>query len=116
MDTRTKIVGREIAESRAAGSKAMFYAAGFDVLTAARLRRIREVAEPGALLVAVVTDLPNPLLPTQARAELAASLAIIDLVVIGDLPAPNLIDDTEADSCRTVELIHHMQRRNRAYE
>ncbi len=116
MDTRTKIVSLETARNRAAETRCTVYRAGFDVLTAARLRRIREIAKPGVPLIAVVTDVPNSLLPTQARAELAASLAVINFVVIGAFPVHNVIDDSEADTRRTAELIQYIQRRNGAHE
>lgn len=113
MDTRTKITTPHQARARLANSPHIAYRAGFDVLTAARIQSLRQVAQPGTLLIAVIEDQPNSLLATQARAELAASLAIIDLVVIGPFPTPNLIDDTEADARHTAELIQHVHRRNR---
>ncbi len=114
MDTRSKIIGIEEA-ARHTGHTAVL--STFDVLTAPRIRRLREIADRGRPLLAIVTEQPGSLLPLRARAELAASLAIIDVVVIVQefVPGlfPNVLDEREPDERRTLDLIELIQRRNR---
>ncbi len=119
MDTRSKIVPAATALSCAPGTKAIVLLSAFDVLTAARIRRVNQLAEDADLLIAVITQVPGSLLPAQARAELAASLDLVDFVVIADgplthFPDARIIDDTEADRQRTTQLIEYVHQRNRA--
>lgn len=115
MDTRSKILTLEEATRGWTCYSVVF--GSFDVLTAARVRRLREIATSD-ILIAVVTAIPGSLLPVRARAELAASLAIIDCVVIADDAAAlvsnavAVFDEREADTRRTTELIDYVQRRN----
>ncbi len=94
--------------------------ASFDVLTASRIRSLGAMASPVRPLIAVIREVPGSLLTLQARAELAASLGIIDCVVAGGdttvlrANAAAIQDEPEADAAQTLELIHHVQRRNRA--
>jgi hypothetical protein len=122
MDTRAKIVSENEAAVQAVGRQTVLLLSSFDVLTATRIRRVRDLLKTGALLVAVITDSADTLLPTQARAELAASLAIIDLVIVGKepvaallgrFPGATVIDDHDADTRRTTELINYVHQRNR---
>ncbi len=119
MDTRSKIVTAATAVSRASGTKTIVLLSAFDVLTAARIRRVNQLAGDADLLIAVITQVPGSLLPAQARAELAASLDLVDFVVIDDGPLTHfpgawIIDDTEADRQRTTQLIEYVHQRNRA--
>lgn len=122
MDTRAKIVPENEAAVQAVGRQTVLLLSSFDVLTATRIRRVRDLLKTGALLVAVITDSADTLLPTQARAELAASLAIIDLVIVakepvaallGRFPGSTVIDDHDSDTRRTTELINYVHQRNR---
>jgi len=119
MDTRSKIVTREGAVSRVTGMKPVVLLSSFDVLTVERIRRVNQLGGDADLLIAVITQVPGSLLPAQARAELAASLAMVDMVVIDDgpltdFPGARIIDDNEADQQRTTQLIESIQQRNRA--
>ena len=119
MDTRSKIVPAATALSRALGTKSIVLLSAFDVLTAARIRRVNQLALDADFLIAVISQVPGSLLPAQARAELAASLNLVDLVVIADdplthFPGAQIIDDTEADRQRTAQLIAYVHQRNRA--
>jgi hypothetical protein len=119
MDTRSKILPP--AEIRAPqATKVTGY---FDVLTAAHVRRLRDIAAANpSPLIAIVLDPPDPLLPTRARAELVAGLAMVDYVVLpgtrpledilAELPAGNLIREEAADQARRGDLIEHVQRRH----
>ena len=83
MDTRRKIV--EPAQVRAAvHTEATIVTGYFDVLTAALVRRLREIAgaRPGSPLIAIVLDPDGALLTARARAELMAGLAVVDYVVL----------------------------------
>ena len=116
MDTRTKILIPEEAAARYPEYAVVL--ASFDVLTAPRIRSLRELADHSPALIAIVTEIPNSLLSLNARAELAASLAIIDCVVMaGDTSsllanAVAIHDQRQADSLRTAELMEHVQRQN----
>ncbi|MDQ6676843.1 MAG: hypothetical protein M3Z09_06055 [Acidobacteriota bacterium] len=128
MNTRGKILQSAEAAERAQAFRASatpytLVCSTFDVLTAPRLRRLREIAATGNRLIAVVTNPPNPLLPRRARAELAAALAIIEFVVLAEEPhAPflaslgpaSVIDEAPEDELRTADLIEHVQRKNSA--
>lgn len=56
----------------------------FDPLLAEHVRRLRQLAAPGRLLVVEVTNPVRPILAQQARAELVAALAMVDQVVLGN--------------------------------
>lgn len=84
---------------------------------------VREL-EGGGPLMAVVLDPPDPLLPTRTRAELAASLRVVDYVLllgdasleraIAELRPDEVIRAETADLGRSQTLIEHVQRRHRA--
>lgn len=128
MDTREKIVDLDLAiqitnEHRKSGGKSRVITGFFDVLTADHVRGSQALAD-GGLLVAVVVDPPAPLLATRARAELAASLRVIDYVVslgggslekaLEQLNPDEVIRVEEIDQRRTQRLIEHVHRRNKA--
>jgi glycerol-3-phosphate cytidylyltransferase-like family protein len=107
LDTRTKIVDRrDLPEGR------YIYVGGtFDPLLAAHARRLRELREPGAGLVAVIREPERPVLRARARAELVAALDCVDYVVIGGEAALNL--ESEHDAIYR-ELLEHVARRHGA--
>ncbi|MGD0200834.1 MAG: hypothetical protein ABSD27_08805 [Bryobacteraceae bacterium] len=124
MDTRTKIVSAETAaglarECRASGRRITLVWGHFDPLLAAHARRLGELASPGAVLIAAVSEPARPILPARARAELVAALAAVDYVV---LPGPGgALDGLEADAIsreeaaderRTGDLMRHVQSRH----
>jgi rfaE bifunctional protein nucleotidyltransferase chain/domain len=96
MDTRRKIVSREIlkqevAERKARGERIVFANGCFDVLHVGHARYLAGAkAEGDVLVVGVNSDASErankgegrPILPESARAELVAALAPVDYVVI----------------------------------
>ena len=80
----------------------------FDPLLAAHVRRLRECANSGQLLVVAVTNPPNPLLSQRARAELVAALAMVDSVVLEDGRTQNA-----ADAAITGQFVDHVLQRHR---
>jgi len=83
MDTRRKILTPSKALEaalalRASGTSITLITGYFDVLQPSL---IRQMAATGARVFALVLDPPDPLLTTQARAELAAALQVIDYVI-----------------------------------
>ena len=89
----------------------------FDPLTAAHVRRLRELHAKAGQLVAVVVDPPEPLLPVRARAELVAALACVDHVVLGAAgldSVGNAVHEEEADLERRDELIVRVRTRHEA--
>jgi glycerol-3-phosphate cytidylyltransferase-like family protein len=126
LDTREKIIDLDRAAAIAAGwrggeVKWKLVAGYFDVLTPARVRELRQ-ASNGGPLVAVVLDPPDPLLPSRARAELAASLRVVDYVLLSNgveelvkqLRPDEVIHAQADDQKRSRELVDHVHRRNRA--
>jgi hypothetical protein len=87
------------------------------------VRAIEEAAD-GTPLMAAVLDPPNALLPGRARAELAASLRVVDYVLLpgaggldqalAELRPDEVIRSEAAHQRRTKELMEHVHRRNRA--
>jgi len=91
------------------GQPTRWVAGDFDPLLAAHSRRLRELAEPGRLLVVAVNDPARPLLPRRARAELVAALAMVDYVVPdGGGGSFEQLNDTSV----TEQLIAHIARRH----
>lgn len=97
MDTRRKIVSDARGWQPPEG--AVLVAGPFDPLLAAHARQLELLKGGAPALVAYVTDLPEPLLPAQARAELVAALRCVDAVVVGAAPPEGAIDLT-ADHLR----------------
>jgi hypothetical protein len=118
LDTRQKIL--TTGQALAARKNHAVFVACFDVLTVALLRRIAEVGRP---VLAVVLDPLHPVLPARTRAELAASLAIVEAVVshpgdptafLAELEPDNIVHWESEDAQRTASLIEHVQSRNTA--
>jgi glycerol-3-phosphate cytidylyltransferase-like family protein len=125
LDTREKIIDLAAATGIAAGWRGRgvrwkFLAGYFDVLTPAHVRGL----PVGGALMAAVLDPPDPLLPARARAELAASLRMVDYVVLLEgalldqaleqLQPDEVIRAEIADLRRAQTLIEHVHRRHRA--
>ena len=123
MDSREKIVDLDRAAAIAAalrrkGARVSLFAGDFDVLTPELVRRLRALDGQGTL-VAAVLDPVRPLLPTRARAELAAALSMIDYVllppgcgldrVIAEIQPDEVIRD-DRDSQALIEYVHRRQR------
>jgi bifunctional ADP-heptose synthase (sugar kinase/adenylyltransferase) len=123
MDTRSKIIDlASAAKLRSPGVRLKVVAGYFDVLTPDLVRRLRGLSDGGRLIAAVL-DPPNPLLPARARAELAASLSMIDYVLslpgaslekaLKEIRPDEVVREDEAEGQRTQALIEHVQRRQR---
>ena len=112
LDTRTKIVSPEEAEARLTGR--LLVAAYFDPLVATHTARLRALAEQFGPLAVCICDPPDPLLPAQARAELAAACRDVEVVVIGENALENaaqIIDERSGDLHRRAALIEHVHSR-----
>lgn len=108
LDTRTKIVNAEDASAR------LMVAAYFDPMVASHAQRFHELAEQYGPLAVCICEPPNPLLPAQARAELAAALRDVELVVIGEealSQATEIIDERPGDLERRASLMEHVRSR-----
>jgi bifunctional ADP-heptose synthase (sugar kinase/adenylyltransferase) len=92
LDTRSKIISLEQAREKLRETPARWVAGDFDPLLAEHVRRLREQAVPGQLLVVEVTNPVKPLLAQRARAELVAGLAMVDYVVLGNGAAGTILD------------------------
>ena len=123
MDTRAKIIDlASAARLRRPGVRLKLIAGYFDVLTPDLVSRLRSLAD-GGLLMAVVVDPPNPLLPARARAELAAALSVIDYVlllpdvglekVLQEIRPDEVVREDMADGKRSQALIEHVHQRQR---
>ena len=121
MDTRSKIVAAADADfSRSISCAAVL--ASFDVLTGERIARLREISAEHGALAAVVTQDPDCLLTLKARAELAAALDIIDVVIMADEPVETLmprlrqsfvvVDERERDAAISQRLVEHIRDKN----
>ncbi len=118
MDTRTKILDPEAAAAaadaaRRAGKTVKLVVGTFDPLLPAHARRLREIAGERSVLFVGICDSPRPLLPLQARAELAAALGMVDYVVPGEtaLRPDEIYREEAADARRTRDLIRNVQER-----
>jgi len=122
MDTRHKILTLE--EARLLPPPAVAFVTHLEVLRAAHVQKLQGLADanPGTLLV-VLTDPASPLVPLQARAELAAALRVVDYVVpspegaepvLSAVHAALVVHDEEEDIERTRLLIEHVRRRSRS--
>lgn len=81
MDTRTKISRTCFSLS---GQNIQIVTGDFDPLLPEHARRLQKLAQPNQLLIVVITNPPNPLLPQAARAELVAALSSVDHVIIAE--------------------------------
>ena len=115
MDTRDKIIERP--ELAAGAAVVTGY---FDVLTPWHIAEIGAAKEGAPHLAAIVLPLSEGLLSQRARAELAASLRVIDYVIIHDGPVESLLAQLaptrvvrleDPDLRRRGELIQHVRER-----
>jgi bifunctional ADP-heptose synthase (sugar kinase/adenylyltransferase) len=123
MDTRAKIIDlASAARLRRPGVRLKLIAGCFDVLTPDLVSRLRTLSD-GGLLIAVVLDPPSPLLPSRARAELAAALSMIDYVLslpgsglekaLEEIRPDEVVREDMADGKRSQALIEHVHQRQR---
>ena len=125
LDTRDKILSlshasemaRELHRKR---TSVVAFVSHLDVLRAVHVRKLEAVCKASDHVFVILTDSPSPLVPLDARAEVAAGLRCVSYVV----PAPNgaaevlaalspttCIYDEEEDRERTRELIAHVRSR-----
>jgi len=121
VDTRTKIVSASEAAS-IAGAGAIVVSGYFDPLIASHAQRLAELKSaelkrdgtPGRatpkLLVLIATP-QDPILPARARAELVASLGVVDHVAEFPGGLRPQIRLEEEDSERLEKLIEHVHAR-----
>ena len=84
MDTRGKII--DVAEaSRLADGGATVVSGYFDPLVAWHAERLGALERDATLLLVVIASPRHPILPARARAELVASLRVVDYVTEADL-------------------------------
>ena len=123
MDTRGKIIDlASAARLRRPGVRLKLVAGYFDVLTPDLVSRLGSLSD-GGRLIAVVLDPPNPLLPSRARAELAAALSVIDYVLLlpevglekalDEIQPDEVVREDMADRERSQALIEHVHQRQR---
>lgn len=89
----------------------VFVSGYFDPLLAAHVRRLEELRQEHVGLVAVIADPAQPVLPSRARAELAAALACVDWVVVGGDATVHLESEHAA---LFHDLVRHAARRQGA--
>jgi hypothetical protein len=95
----------------AAGPTALLVAMHLDPLTSDHARRLAELSAQGRPVVVVLSDPPEPLLPLEARAELAACLSSVTAVVTTDTSECD-VDERAADLGRRQALIQHVWQRH----
>jgi hypothetical protein len=111
LDTRSKIHNaRDFAQF--AGTVVSGY---FDPITAAHAERLQELKQPGKMLLVLVTEPADPILPALARAQLIAGLRVVDRVAVYSPEAPQAeVRLEEEDAERLKKLIAHVESRQRA--
>jgi hypothetical protein len=113
VDTRTKIVSAvEAAGIAAAGATVV--SGYFDPLIASHAQRLAGLKRDGAPLLVLIATPNDPILPARARAELVASLGIVDHVteLAGGLTAQVCLEPE--DNVRLEKLVQHVHSRQRA--
>ena len=88
----------------------------FDPVLAGHARRLEELRGDAETLVVLVTEPPQPILPSRARAELVAALAVVDYVILSEegKPAGLGAQLDAADAELTRDLIQHVRNRHSA--
>jgi glycerol-3-phosphate cytidylyltransferase-like family protein len=124
-DTRGKIINLEQART-IAGHQPMnvlpriAFITHLEVLRADHVRKLEQAAASGKLFI-ILTDPPHPLVPLEARAEIAAALRAVDYVIPspgGAAPALDaiqpgvVIQDEQADRQRTLTLVDYVLSRS----
>ncbi|MBY0504566.1 MAG: hypothetical protein K2X03_11685 [Bryobacteraceae bacterium] len=109
MDTRAKVI--EL--TAAAGLTAKTLVVGFfDPVLAAHVERLAALEGP---VTVSLLDPPDEILNARARAELVASLASVERVIIGDarglVASPQVVDMTAADLASREALIARIRQR-----
>ncbi len=107
MDTRNKILSDGEAERvarqlRGAGIRLRLVTGYFDPVLAVHVRRLAELTAPNTTLMVLVNSADDTLLDARSRAELLASLRMVDYVVLpGKSEVTALLERIEPDGlCR----------------
>lgn len=106
MDTREKIVSPD--QIPTAG--AIRVEGYFDPLTAEMAEGLEAMRRDGMLLIAVVRQPTDPVLPLRARQELVAALRCVDYVVTEGPADLSMLDDHRR---RLENLVEHVEQRHR---
>ena len=113
MDTRNKIVSAAEAEKLAAGG-ATVVSGYFDPLIASHARRLAELKRDGATLLVLIAAPQNPILNARDRAELVASLRVVDHVAESGEGIRAHVRLEQEDTARLEKLIGRVHGRQRA--
>lgn len=109
MDTRSKIISSEDATGLAVATLVLGY---FDPVLAAHVERLQALGGP---VTVSLLDPPEEILPARARAELVASLACVERVIVGDaraiVQAERIADLTVEDLGTRESLIERIRQR-----
>jgi len=109
VDTRGKIIGAAEA-SRLADGGATVVGGYFDPLVAWHAGRLGELKRGATSLLVVVGAPRHPILPARARAELVASLRVVDYVTDADVTPQIRLDEEDAACFQSlVEHVHARQ-------
>ena len=109
MDTRTKIISLSEAAIRLEQEGLLAVQIDCDPLLASQVAALLELGRP---LLALISEKENSYLSLQARAELAASLAVIRYVTIGELK--DALDLRTQESVWRLELENLVRAKNEA--
>jgi hypothetical protein len=120
-DTRHKIITLD--HARTLAPAAIAFVTHMEVLGAGHVRKLEELAagKQGKLFI-VLTDPESPLVPMEARAEVAAALRVVDYVipspqgagpVLAAIKPALTVADEEEDRGRTRLLVEHVRSRSR---
>lgn len=113
MDSRQKICrGPQAIERLQQLSHPQVVSALFDPLLPSTASRLEALKRPGASLVVVLGEPAEPILASQARAELVAALRCVDLVVIPDgvtFPVEHALAEEHESASR--EFVAHVLER-----
>ena len=112
MDTRTKIVDADQARV-IAGQGATVVSGYFDPLVASHAEELAALKKEDAPLLVLIATPADAILPTRARAELVAGLAVVDYVceTANDVGLHISLEREHAE--RLAQLIEHVQTRQR---
>jgi glycerol-3-phosphate cytidylyltransferase-like family protein len=112
LDTRTKIVSTEEA-ARLAASGVTVVSGYFDPMLASHAERLAQIKREGAPLLVLIATPDDCILPVRARAELVASLRVVDYVAENcDIPVQLRLEQEDQD--RLARLIDHVHARQNA--
>ena len=113
MDTRTKIVDATQAASIAQAG-ATVVSGFFDPMVASHAERLAALKPEGKPMLVLIATPPDAILPSLARAQLVAGLAVVDYVC--DAPGALLPEITLEDEHAKLltQLIDHVHERQRA--